>query len=81
MLCDANGAPLHFLLSGGQASDISYAQSHQQRNLTPLTIIAPKAQRLLRVPNSSSVSHLCEAGLYQIRPELAQAALGNGEPE
>ncbi len=27
MLSDANGIPLHFLLSGGQASDISYAQS------------------------------------------------------
>jgi transposase len=26
MLCDANGIPLCFLLSGGQASDISYAQ-------------------------------------------------------
>ncbi len=26
MLCDANGVPLRFLLSGGQASDISYAQ-------------------------------------------------------
>ena len=25
MLCDANGIPLRFLLSGGQASDISYA--------------------------------------------------------
>jgi hypothetical protein len=23
MLCDANGVPLHFLLSGGQASDIA----------------------------------------------------------
>ena len=27
MLCDANGVPLRFLLSGGQASDISYAQT------------------------------------------------------
>lgn len=27
MLCDANGVPLRFLLSGGQASDITYAQS------------------------------------------------------
>ncbi len=26
MLCDANGVPLRFLLSGGQASDTSYAQ-------------------------------------------------------
>lgn len=26
MLCDANGTPLRFLLYGGQASDISYAQ-------------------------------------------------------
>lgn len=26
MLCDANGTLLRFLLSGGQASDISYAQ-------------------------------------------------------
>ncbi|WP_414892466.1 IS5 family transposase [Pseudomonas serboccidentalis] len=26
MLCDANGTPLRFVLSGGQASDISYAQ-------------------------------------------------------
>ncbi|WP_457362064.1 IS5 family transposase [Pseudomonas sp. TE3610] len=26
MLCDANGIPLRFLLSGGQARDISYAQ-------------------------------------------------------
>lgn len=26
MLCDANGTPLRLLLSGGQASDISYAQ-------------------------------------------------------
>lgn len=26
MLCDANGVPLKFLLSGGQASDIAYAQ-------------------------------------------------------
>lgn len=26
MLCDANGVPLRFLLSGGQASDITYAQ-------------------------------------------------------
>lgn len=26
MLCDANGVPLNFLLSGGQASDIAYAQ-------------------------------------------------------
>ena len=26
MLCDANGVPLRFLLSGGHASDISYAQ-------------------------------------------------------
>ncbi|WP_122259119.1 IS5 family transposase [Pseudomonas syringae] len=26
MLCDANGTPLRFLLSGGQVSDISYAQ-------------------------------------------------------
>jgi len=26
MLCDANGTPLRFLLSDGQASDISYAQ-------------------------------------------------------
>jgi len=26
MLCDANGTPLRFLLSGGQASDISYAK-------------------------------------------------------
>ncbi len=26
MLCDANGIPLRFLPSGGQASDISYAQ-------------------------------------------------------
>ncbi len=26
MLCDANGVPLRFLLSGGQASEISYAQ-------------------------------------------------------
>jgi transposase len=26
MLRDANGVPLHFLLSGGQASDIAYAQ-------------------------------------------------------
>ncbi len=26
MLYDANGIPLRFLLSGGQASDISYAQ-------------------------------------------------------
>lgn len=26
MLCDANGIPLKFLLSGGQASDIAYAQ-------------------------------------------------------
>jgi len=26
MLCDANGVPLRFLLSGGQVSDISYAQ-------------------------------------------------------
>ncbi|GFZ61590.1 hypothetical protein ALP44_200120 [Pseudomonas syringae pv. theae] len=27
MRCDANGVPLCFLLSGGQASDIAYAQS------------------------------------------------------
>lgn len=27
MLCDAHGVPLNFLLSGGQASDIAYAQS------------------------------------------------------
>lgn len=26
MLCNANGTPLRFLLSDGQASDISYAQ-------------------------------------------------------
>jgi len=26
MLCDSNGLPLRFLLPGGQASDISYAQ-------------------------------------------------------
>lgn len=26
MLCDANGVPLHFLLSVGQASDIAYVQ-------------------------------------------------------
>jgi transposase len=26
ILCDANGVPLKFLLSGGQASDIAYAQ-------------------------------------------------------
>ncbi len=26
MLCDANGVPLRFLLSGGNASDINYAQ-------------------------------------------------------
>ncbi len=26
MLCDANGTPLRFLLSGGQANEISYAQ-------------------------------------------------------
>ena len=26
MLCDASGVPLRFLLSGGQASDIAYAQ-------------------------------------------------------
>ncbi|CAI8922264.1 hypothetical protein EMIT0P258_50005 [Pseudomonas sp. IT-P258] len=26
MLCDANGEPLRFLLSGGQASDIAYTQ-------------------------------------------------------
>ena len=26
MLCDANGTPLRFLLSGGQASDITYAK-------------------------------------------------------
>ena len=26
MLCDANGIPLRFLFSGGQASDISYAR-------------------------------------------------------
>ena len=26
MLCDANGTPLRFLLSGDQASDISYVQ-------------------------------------------------------
>jgi len=26
MLCDANGVPLRFLLSGGQASDIAFAQ-------------------------------------------------------
>ena len=26
MLCDANGAPVRFLLSGGQASDMAYAQ-------------------------------------------------------
>lgn len=26
MFCDANGVPLRFLPSGGQASDISYAQ-------------------------------------------------------
>lgn len=26
MLCNANGVPLRFLLSGGQASDIAYAQ-------------------------------------------------------
>ena len=26
MLCEANGVPLRFLLSGGQASDIAYAQ-------------------------------------------------------
>ena len=26
MLCDANGVPLRFLLSGGQTSDIAYAQ-------------------------------------------------------
>jgi transposase len=26
MLCDANGVPLRFLLSSGQASDIAYAQ-------------------------------------------------------
>lgn len=26
MLCDANGVPLRFLLSGGQASNIAYAQ-------------------------------------------------------
>lgn len=26
MLCDANGTPLRFLLSGGHTSDISYAQ-------------------------------------------------------
>ena len=26
MLCDANGVPLKFLLSGGQTSDIAYAQ-------------------------------------------------------
>ena len=27
MLCDSNGTPLRFLLSGGHASDISYAQA------------------------------------------------------
>lgn len=26
MLCDSNGIPLRFLLSGGNASDITYAQ-------------------------------------------------------
>jgi len=26
MLCDSNGVPLKFILSGGQASDIAYAQ-------------------------------------------------------
>ena len=26
MLCDSNGVPLKFLLSGGQACDIAYAQ-------------------------------------------------------
>jgi hypothetical protein len=26
MICDANGTPLRFLLSGGQVNDIGYAQ-------------------------------------------------------
>jgi len=35
MLCDANRTPLRFLLSGGQASDISYAQPLLDEVSTP----------------------------------------------
>jgi len=35
MLCDANGVPLRFLLSGGQASDISCTQSLPEGVSTP----------------------------------------------
>ena len=35
MLCDANGVPLRFLLSCGQASDIAYAQPLLDRAYAP----------------------------------------------
>jgi hypothetical protein len=35
MLCDANGVPLRFLFSGGQASDIAYAQPLLEKACIP----------------------------------------------
>nr|EPB95244.1 IS4, transposase [Pseudomonas plecoglossicida NB2011] len=37
MLCDASGTPLLFLLPGGQASDISYAQPLLDEVSTPVS--------------------------------------------
>jgi transposase len=41
MLCDANGAPLRFLLSDGQASDIDYAQPVLEGALYPQLARSP----------------------------------------
>lgn len=42
MLCDANGTPLRFLLSGGQASDISYAQTCWTTSAFPQANVAAR---------------------------------------
>ena len=57
MLCDANGIPLRFLLSGGNASDINYAQ--------PLPYGA-------HVPTQRDRSRKCYKGCLQIKATTAK---------
>jgi hypothetical protein len=67
MLCDANGVPLNFLLSGGQVSDIAYAQGGQ--------LYTEENEPFPQVLQSALLEHLNPARQDALQPRVRNALL------
>ncbi len=72
MLRDANGVPLHFLLSGGQASDIAYAQPALNETYVPSLPGRPRkrCRWLLAYKGYGAEALRCYCDRYRMQPVI-----------